>query len=217
MVTYNIEKIQKSLKDFKTHFKDINKKLSIKRDFFDDTIYHNILEGYKFINGLLYDNIDIFSPAGLHSLLELNHLILCGTGHKKRIEFHKYILETRSRFYKRIPQIMKWYHKAEKKMIPESLATAFYIKILSNPQLFIEGNHRTANILINYILAARERGIMILNRKNAHEYLEVSGSIKFSNKDKIIDKHFSLPGFAKVFKNIIEKDQSRNFLNGTTL
>ncbi|WP_232470147.1 MULTISPECIES: hypothetical protein, partial [Methylococcus] len=56
------------------------------------------------------------------------------------------------RTYKGIEGLMDWYalHRRES---PWERAAGVYARVLSKPQLFIEGNHRSGSLIMSYILA----------------------------------------------------------------
>ena len=45
------------------------------------------MEAYSFANHLWKKGINLFSPSGLYNMLELNHIVLCGTDKQKRLEY----------------------------------------------------------------------------------------------------------------------------------
>ena len=114
-----------------------------------------ILEAYTFLNSLLERGSDLFTPAGLHSLLEMNHIVLCGSGPENRQDFYQHLAETRKNFQRRIKPIASWVLANRNGDKPYRLATGFYTRMLSRPQLFLEGNHRTGNIILNYLLVSK--------------------------------------------------------------
>ena len=51
------------------HFLAINAALNCRRDDFIDTVRKNIARAYKFLDGVLDDNVDFFSSEGLEAPL----------------------------------------------------------------------------------------------------------------------------------------------------
>ncbi|AEJ60885.1 hypothetical protein Spith_0605 [Spirochaeta thermophila DSM 6578] len=185
--TFCIPRIRESLQGFKKAFPSINRRLSVQREDFTDTLLEHILLAYQFLNRLLSRGIDIFSPAGLYALLEVNHLVMCGNDPATRLSFHLHIEETRRRYQENIDLILPWVRKARGKLPPFAFITEFYIKCLSHPQLFVEGNHRSGNILVNYLLVSEGFPPFIVTPETGYEYLELSGAVKFSSKEKVLD------------------------------
>lgn len=214
MKVFNINEIRNSLKEVLKNFKKINETLSIKREDLTQEHVDNIIKAYEYLNELLKNEIVLFSKAGFYSLLELNHIILCGSDPEKRAEYHRHIMETRDKFNAKMPEILTWYEKAKKTLNPYELATGFYWRQLSQPQVFIEGNHRTGNILINYILLGLNKPPFIINTENAWDYFEHSGKIKFSSKEKLVHNLFNLPKYGKDFEKVLREESSDKYTKG---
>lgn len=209
---FDIDAIEDSLRDFRHHFPGINESLSLHREPVTEEMVANMLAAYRLLNELLARDVDLFSLAGMHSLLELNHLVLCGDGMKTRLEYHQHIVETRSRFHKRISRIRKWVEDRFCEVDPFELAAGFYASALSRPQLFIEGNHRTGNIVLNYLLICQEKPPFIISSRSAFDYLELSGKIKFTNKEKLSAGVFKMPGYRKEFVRVLRKHTDERFV-----
>lgn len=200
----NIERVRGSLEDFQAGFTALNARLKLHREPFTDDMLENILAAYRFLNELLRKDVNIFSLAGLHSMLELNHIVLCGTEPAKRYEYHRHVLETRKRFQQQVHKLHRWVVRQMDRLSPIELAVGFYWRALSQPQLYIEGNHRTGNIVLNYLLICNGEPPFVISSRNAYDYLEVSGDIKFSDKNKLSGSLFALPGHGKVFRRVLE-------------
>lgn len=213
---FDIDRIDDALCDFQAQFTHINDRLSLHREDLTRDMIDKILQAYLFLNHLLDQDIDLFSLAGLHSLLELNHIILCGTDRRTRLEYHSHILETRKTFHKGTRKVLQWVtqHRHEDK--PHKLAAGFYAIALSQPQLFIEGNHRTENVVLNYLLISAGEAPFVIDATNAFDYLELSGRIKFSDKKKISKGMWALPGLRKEFSHFIKHAASPRYLQEQT-
>ncbi|MCG8570359.1 MAG: hypothetical protein MJB14_09490 [Spirochaetes bacterium] len=209
---FNLEEIEKSLFSVYKNFDQINSKLSIKREDMTECMVTNIVEAYRFLNQLLRSNIKIFSKAGLYSLLEFNHIVLCGANFKKKYEYHSHIMATRTKYQKNIVHLFKWYQNEENSLKGYKLASGFYFRQLSQPQLFIEGNHRTGNLLMNYILLSQNKLPFIIDQHTAHNYFELSGAIKFSDKLNMLDKYFKLPGLGKELSKFLKNNSSDKYI-----
>lgn len=209
---FNITKISKELEDFLKNFPAINAGLSTKREPFTRTMLENILQAYAFLNELLESDIDLFLPSGLHHLLELNHLVLCGRDPKTRTEYFHHIDHTRKKFNKRIHPIRDWVLKHRRDKDPFELAAGFYAKALSKPQLFLEGNHRTGNIILNYLLLSRGQPPYVISVSTAREYLELSGDIKFTDSENTFESAFKLPGRRTRFREFLARCVDERFL-----
>lgn len=202
-ILFDLKTIHASLSEVLQSFEEINAKLTSKREALTKQIIDNILCAYDYCNSLLREGIDLFNPVGIHSMLELNHIVLCGDEIKKRTEFYAHLQETRSRFQQNIRPILEWYSKEKDFLDPYSLAAGFYIRALSQPQLFFEGNHRTENIVMNYILIGFEKNPFVLEKHTAFEYFEPSSQTKFSDKRTLRFSWFVLPKYTKKFQSLL--------------
>lgn len=210
--SFDIDKIAVALHGFQAIFAEINRGLTLHREALEDDMIDRILQAYGFLNDLLGKDVDLFSLAGLHSMLELNHIVLCGTEPSTRYEYHSHIVDTRKRFQNNIRKTRKWVMKKADAIPPVALATGFYCRMLSRPQLYFEGNHRTGNIILNYLLICASYPPFLITADNAFEYLELSGHIKFMNKDKQSDRWLKWSKYEKLFQSFIERNASDAWL-----
>jgi prophage maintenance system killer protein len=206
----DIDRIIESLSDVQRSFPEINQRLRVRRENLTDEIVQNMVAGYKFVDQLVGERIMLFTPEYLHHILELNHIVLCGRGYSTRLEYGPHLKATRERFYVLIVPIMKWYKK-HKDSSPVKIAAEVYIGVLSRPQLFIEGNHRTGALLASYILLMNGEYPFVLNEENALAYFEPSSQIKFTNKQTIKGK-LRLPKYEKEFKKFLEQQISSHYV-----
>jgi hypothetical protein len=111
-----LQRIDDELRDVQRHFPAINAVLSCRRDDFNDTVRHNMLAAYEFLDAVVKDDLDLFSEEGLEALLQLNHLVLLGRGYDPR-EFGQHITATRRQFFENflryVKPIRRWYRKHE--------------------------------------------------------------------------------------------------------
>jgi len=209
---FHLENIEKSLRGFKRDFNEINDQLAMRREPMTDLWVDQILEAYVFLNDLLRKGMDLFTPAGLHALLEMNHIVLCGSEKDTRSQYYQHLDETRKSFLKKIRPIKEWVLKKKDSSDPWKLATGYYSRALSQPQLFIEGNHRTGNIVLNYLLISKKAPPYIVSRETARLYLDLSGDIKFTDKDSSWDSTLRMPGHRKRFQEFLKNHTSDHYL-----
>ena len=115
------------------------------------------LEGYRYVDALLAGRIDIFEYGQSRHLLELNHRVLCGVTPERRLQFAAHIAATERRFYDHgedggFGEMHAWYRRNRTKPL-RTLAAGAFVQMVSIPQLFVEGNQRTALLLASYLLA----------------------------------------------------------------
>lgn len=198
---FNIEEIRRALEDLLDRYGSVREHLTLQREVLTAEMVENMVEAYSFLNDLLAREMDVFTPAGMHGMLELNHLVLCGNDPKTRSEYYTHIAATRKRFLKSIRPISAWVLKQRKRNYnPFELAAGFYSRVLSYPQLFLEGNHRTGNILLNYLLVSAEVAPYVATADNAHIYLNLSGDFKLSEKDNTFDTTLKMPVYRRRFE-----------------
>ena len=214
---FDLERIRASLCEFQRDFDAINALLALHREPLETEMIDNIVAAYDFLNDLLTRDVDLFSVAGLHSLLELNHIVLCGIDPRTRHEYHRHIVETRKRFHRRIRKVRTWVEKHVGALDPFDLAAGFYTKSLSQPQLFVEGNHRTENIVLNYLLICQERAPLVISSENARAYLDLSGEIKFTQREKFSTGKIKLRGYRREFSEFLARHTRATFVVGGAL
>jgi hypothetical protein len=191
----NLQAIEASLRGVQSEFAAINQSMRFSLEQMDEEVVDNLISGYSLINYLLEANIELFDLGNSAYLLELNTRVLCGTNEQKRIEYHKYIAANERYFYERtdagIQDLSEWYklHRHESVWY---LVASIYIRMLSEPQVFIEGNDRTGALVINYILAKEGQVPFVLTTANAKTYFKISALIKQLPRNGLV-KMFRLP------------------------
>src|SRR3984957_2104103 len=120
----------------------------------------------------------------------LNHLVLLGQDYDPRA-FGRHISATRERFFANFEQYVKpirrWYRKHETEN-PYKVAAQVYVGVLSQPQLYQEGNHRTGSLIASGILLQNGCPPFVLTRENALAYFNPSSEVKFTDKSSIRGK-----------------------------
>jgi hypothetical protein len=177
---FNIAEIVRSLKQAQLRLKKSNKSLEGVRGPLTSEEVANMVEGYRFIDQLLVQDIDLFAMGNSSLLLEINALVLCGADNKKRENYRLHIEQTRQKFYDDqqggIGSFMEWFefHKSENIW---KMAAGLYIQVTSQPQLFIEGNHRSAILMLSFMLARKGYPPLVFTPGNAKELLDQSEPI----------------------------------------
>ncbi len=119
------------------------------------SVQRRMLEGYHYVDALLAAGRDPFVYGGSALLLEMNHIVLCGLSPARRIEFGPHIEATERRFYEdHLCGADSFYAWADENahLRPLSFAARAFRRIVGAPQVFIEGNRRTATLLASYVL-----------------------------------------------------------------
>jgi hypothetical protein len=209
-------RIEEELRDVQRHFASINAVLRLRRDDFTDAVRQNMLAAYEFLDAIVNDGVDLFSDQGLEALLQLNHLVLLGRDYDSRA-FSRHISVTRQQFFTNfrhyVRPIRRWYRKHETEN-PYKVASQVYIGILSQPQLYQEGNHRTGSLIASGILLQSGCPPFVLTRQNAVAYFNPSSEIKFTDKRTVRGK-LRLPKYRRAFRDFLQQNVSPKFVRHT--
>ncbi len=209
---FNLAAIEAGLRSVQAVFGDINDRVDNRREAMTDTVVDNILAAYRHLNGLLEKRVDLFAKEGLAEIMELNHIVLCGADPDQRSAYRRHVEATRDRFRAGIKAISRWYRDRDRKANPFKIAAGVYVRVLSRPQLFLEGNHRTGNLIVNQILLARGKAPFVLDADNALAYFNPSTRIKDARKGHLVDDWIMVPGYAKAFRRLLENYGDEKYL-----
>lgn len=179
--------IEASLREVQADFERINISLDSPRDAFSDEVVGNMLAGYRCVDEALHLGIDLFMLGNSARILELNNLILCGEDPVKRQQLASHLKASEKRFYQQpdgIGDLMEWLEQHKREPVWER-AAGIYIHILSTPQLFIEGNHRTAMLIVSYVLAREGQPPFVLSKKNIRAYFDPSKHVFYRNRHSL--------------------------------
>jgi hypothetical protein len=80
-----------------------------------------------------------------------------------------------------------------------------YIRVLSAPQLFIEGNHRCGALLISYILVRENRPPFVVAPRSAQAFFDPSSPIKKIRKRGLI-MQLRMPGLKQQFARLLKRE-----------
>ena len=210
----NLSAIETSLRAVQAEFPRINAILKSPRDRMDDAIVENMLAGYAAVDNLLARKVDLFSVANLRQFLELNATVLCGVKPQTRVEAAQHLAATEARFYEEtdggIRDIMEWYEMHAKEGA-ELRAAGVYIRVLSLPELFIEGNHRTGALIMSYILARDGYPPFVLTVDNAKAYFDPSTLIT-KKKKKSLTLLLEMPRLKRQFADFLKFQENPKYL-----
>jgi prophage maintenance system killer protein len=207
----DLARIEQSLREVQRHFQAINAQLDVKREDMTDDLIANLLCAYRYLDDLV-DRFDgLFADRELEELLELNHRVLCGDEQMVRTEYHRHVLATQEKFYHNLHWVRDWYQKHRNDPVYKR-AAGVYVRILCQPQLFIEGNHRTGALIASLELVRHGRPPFVLSQENAVAYFNPSSVIKWKNRLKYMDRTFHIPGLKKKFGQFLEKQAAYDYL-----
>ena len=211
----DLRAIEQSLRDVQREFPKINELLHSRRDSMTDAVLDNMLAGYTFIDKAVADGVDLFMLRHVTALLELNHIVLCGINQQVRQEYQTHIDATTQRFHEQeefnIDDILRWYYRHEDESSWKR-AAGVYVRILSQPQLYIEGNHRTGALIMSYILMRDGKAPFVLTVDNAKAYFDPSTLIK-ATKKTATTMLTKLPRMKKRFADFLRQQTHEEYLH----
>ncbi|MEZ5785458.1 MAG: hypothetical protein R3D62_02990 [Xanthobacteraceae bacterium] len=184
-IVLDLGAIEASLREVESHFVNINPFLDSARDRFDALAVDHMMSGYAFVDELIAARINLFSYGNLRLFLELNARVLCGQDHDVRSEAAGHLAATDEHFYDAIDggirDVIEW-HALHADEPAFKRAAGVYIRILSEPELFIEGNHRTGALVMSGILASAGHPPFVMTLDNAKEFLDWSSYLTTKRK-----------------------------------
>lgn len=184
----NLDAIETSLRAVQADFERINQTLDTPRDPLSDAVLERMLLGYEQVDRYLAEGADLFAPGNSKLLLELNVLVLCGHDVRVRNECASQIAATTEHFYANseggVAALVAWVRGLNGVPVWRRAAST-YIHILSQPQLYIEGNHRTGSLVMSWTLAREGKPPFVLSVDNAKAYFDPSALVKSSRKHSL--------------------------------
>jgi len=174
---FDIGEIAWSLQQTQQQFKQINQSLNVRRSQLTSEAVANMVEGYRFVDQLLAQSADLMARGNSSLLFEINTLVLYGAEQKNRDDFALAIERNKEHFYDDqhggIGSLMQWNDFHANDDIWRK-AAGLYIQVLSRPQLFFEGNHRSAILIVSFLLGRKGYPPFVLTPANAKPLLDQS-------------------------------------------
>jgi hypothetical protein len=90
-------------------------------------------------------------------------------------------------------------------------AAGVYVRILSQPQLYIEGNHRTGALIMSYILVRAGKAPFVLTVDHAKAYFDPSTLIK-GTKKTATTMLMKLPHMKKLFADFLRHQTDEKYV-----
>ena len=85
------------------------------------------------------------------------------------------------------------------------------MRMLSKPQLFVEGNHRTAVLVMSYVLVRAGFSPFVLSPVNARAYFEASTALRNTHKNGPVAL-FRLPGVRRRLAALLRDHDDARYL-----
>jgi hypothetical protein len=213
----NLPAIERLLMQVQASFSLLSEGFTEPRDPFIDAVRRNMLAGYALVDDYVQRGVDLFSLEHVDLMLEINTTVLCGTSPERRAEFADHIAATTEYFFDNeengggIKDLFEWYgmHRNESAW---KRAAGVYVRILSKPQLFIEGNHRSGSLLVSYLLMREGFPPFVLTVDNAPGYFNPSTVMRKIPK-RGVKALYQLPKIKKKYAAFLEEQSS--FVQGT--
>ena len=191
-----------------------------RKDPFTTRLRGNMLSAYAYVDDLVARKVEPFAgPAAAveEPLLALNNLVHYGTDRALWAEYASAIAATAEMVNERAGPIAAWYRKhAAAGDHPYKLAAETFVAVLGQPQLFIEGNHRTGALIASWINLAAGRAPFVLSAANALAFFAPSEEIKRFADRSTWRGRARLPKYRKAFRRFWEQHVDRRYLLGTS-
>lgn len=174
-------------------------------------------EGFRYVDDLLAERAEIFRYGATGSILEINHRVLCGTTPERRLQYADHIAETQRWFYDRpgagIGALFSWLqrHRTEP---PCTLAAGVFVQVLSRPQLFVEGNGRSASLLASYLLARAGLPPLVVTAGDYPAYAALVDRCQAIERASLTSA-FAVSGATAAVASFIRQAADRRFLLAT--
>ena len=201
--------IEQALLEVQNRFGELSKHFTEQRDPLTNEVLQNVLDGYALIDEYVAEGVDLFDLQQLNLMLEINATVLCGRDPARRREFAQHLALTEEHFFNNIEggikDLFNWYCAHHNESVWKR-AAGVYVRILSKPQLFIEGNNRTGSLIVSYLLMRAGLPPFVLTLDNAQGYFNPSSVIRNSAKHGV-KALYELPKIKKKYAAFLE-DQS---------
>lgn len=199
--------IERALREVQSRFGELSQHFTEPRDPLTDEVLHNVLEGYALIDDYVARGVDLFDLQQVNLMLEINATVLCGRDPARRLEFAPHLAATEAHFFNNveggIKDLFNWYSAYRSESVWKR-AAGVYVRILSKPQLFIEGNHRSGSLIVSYLLIRAGLPPFVLTLDNAKGYFNPSSVIRNSAKHGV-KALFELPKIKKKYAAFLEE------------
>ena len=212
---FDLPAIERSLREVEANFATINSQLGTPRESLDRFAVGNMMSGYAFIDELIDGKVDLFAFGQLRLFLELNALVLCGRDDQVRSDCAQHLAATDKYFFDNVDggirDVVEWYalHSNDSAWIR---AAGVYIRILSEPELFIEGNHRTGALVMSYILARDGHPPFVLTTGRAKDFFDWSTLFGAKRKSGLLLR-WRMPSLTRNFAEFLIAQADPRFLS----
>lgn len=203
----NLKEIERSYSEVLKNWKLIDdqlasEKIGRKDTPFDKNLMDNLLCAWDYIDYFIRKkDYGLLSKKGGPDMLEINNRVHYGENDALRQEYHKAISATAEKYTKQVQPLRNYYRKKTTRNVSiNKIAAEIYISILGQPQLYIEGNHRSGSIISSWINLVHGRPPFVLTVENAMSFFKPAQQIKEFDKSSSWRSLTKLPKYKKSFK-----------------
>ncbi len=214
----NLLMVGYSLQEVEDYWDEIDDALDEQRigrkDKFSDVLRRNVVSAYEYLDALVGAGIRPFSRESLPHMLTLNKRVHYGTDARLMDEYSQAIkANEQDFFYPGIERIYDWVKRHRQRGDhPLKIAAEVYVAILSRPQLFNEGNHRTGTLISDWISLYYGFPPFVLSVDNALAYFEPSAQIKHFGDKSTRRGLRQLPKYHKSFRKFWDQHIDSKYL-----
>ena len=177
----DLDAIQRALCDLAGDFAEINAQLDDPHEPLSAVVVDNLMAGYELVDQALAARIDLLAFGQSAQLLELNARVLCGSDPAERRRLAPHLAATEQHFYDDqqggVRDLVEWY-AGHRRLSAWRRAAGAYVRAISTPQLWLEGNHRAGALLMSWILARDGLPPVVPTRASVGPMLVCSSRIK---------------------------------------
>lgn len=208
----DLKAIEAALKKVQREFSQLNGELDSERIFFCDASLANMMAGYAYVDAAIASRVDLFARGHSKDILELNNIVLYGTNPQRRLAYAKSLEYNEKHFYQPsgIGELMEAYQMHRHESVWKQAAIV-YLHIVSQPQLFVEGNNRTGALMMSYLLACKGKPPFVLTVDNAKSYFYPSASIGKSKRHSI-SMFFRMQKLKHYFARLLKEQANPHYL-----
>ncbi len=214
----NIKEIEKSYVNIRNHWKEIDdqldkEKIGRKDTPFDQGLMDNLLCGWEYIDFFIRKkDYALLSKKGGPDMLEINHRVHYGLDTALRSEYRKAISATTEKFTRQVKPLRSYYSKKTRNETSATkIAAEIFVSIVGQPQVFIEGNHRSGSIISSWINLINNQPPFVLTVDNAISFFKPAQEIKQFDKTSRWRSLTQLPKYKKSFREFWKNHCSEQF------
>jgi len=210
--------VEFSLREVQSQFKAINDTLESARDQLSDEVIERLLVGYDYLDWLQAEDVDLLARGNSRRLLDLNCLVLFGRPNVRRPDCCEGFAATEQRFYDDshlggVRSLMNYLADRMDGSVWRR-AAGVYVHILSEPQMFLEGNHRSGALIMSHVLLRGGKPPFVLSLANARDYYDWSNLTK-STRKRAFGSLIKGPGLQSRLARLLEESADPKYLTPT--